>query len=246
MLSKLISSVSLLCLLANGQTCPELGKTPNMQTGMHNYVVDYFSDAIPFPFAINRCTSNSLLSSKFYKYTCDKNNDMKWAVTKLEYTESDCTGTPNSLGDWVEGDAEAGDIGDFSCDGDNTYVKVDIDIQADCPGAKTVFAGLGACVNYGTRQIRTYCNDTLAEMQFYGNINMTCPSATYCAKWSFSSTCAAVGQTILGGSVYTVYGKIDECLGVVPTTTGQSSSAPAKFAVLNLIFALIVSLVWFL
>jgi hypothetical protein len=252
MLTKVVSSVGLLALLVNGQAMCEEGYTPAVQDGTHNYVIDLFTGAVSFPYAIGKCTSTSVADTKYYMYTCDKNNDNKWEVTKLEYTTSTCTGSAELSDSWVEGDAAVGEVGYFVCDAYDTHVKVQVGVVDGCLGAKTVYAGLKACVNYNPYQIKTYCASTEAEMQFYGYTNATsCPAMLYCMRWKFTSTCTQVG--VMGG-VTPVYGKFEECMSAnteatttasATTTTMKPSSASAQIAVLNIILALIVSLYWF-
>jgi hypothetical protein len=245
MLTKVVSSVGLLALLVNGQApACETGYTPLVQDGTHNYVIDLFTAAVPFPFAIGQCTSTGVTDLTFFKYTCDKNNDNKWEVTKLEYTSSSCSGTGTNPETWVEGDSDPGEVGYFVCDASNTYVKVKVALDTACASAKTVYAGLKACVNFNPYQIKTYCGTTAAEMQFYGYTNMTmCPEAAYCLRWKFESSCALAGVMSTGTPIY---GQFEECYSAVATTTTMApSSARAQIAVLNIILALIVSLYWF-
>jgi len=253
-LSKLVGCVSMLWLVANGQSdqCPDLGTTPLRNSGTNNFAIDTFTD-LPFAYAINQCTVYSLLEpNKFIKYTCEENEvDSTYTVHKLEYSTSACSGTGTSLGSWMQDDALKGEEGYFECTGMDYYAKVAIGTAADCSDAQTVYAGLGACVdNEGMTshtQISVYCDTEKAHMEFYAYANnMTfCPDATYCTKWVFTSSCAQIAQVPVAGAAVTIYGKLLECSnGVTTSTTMAPSSARGQFVLANIIFA-VMSLVWF-
>lgn len=132
-------------------TCPNAGLTPLANDGMNNYVIDWLELVdgvfIPFPFAINRCTSHSVVTTRNYFHTCVNN-----VVSTQEYTDLKCTvpkGNPE-ISKTINYYAP-GEVGYFECDGLNTYVELYVATNATggnaCSNLQHIFAGLNGCVD---------------------------------------------------------------------------------------------------
>jgi len=253
MLWTLLASALLLAGRVSAQCATGTGMT---QSG-NNYVVDLFTGTLYFSYAINQCTAVSLLDgTTWYKYTCSKDGDDMWWVTKTSYTSKTCTGTGTEVDMWSEADVgEPGTMGYFKCDGVDNYAQVEISIDSACGAAETVYGGLGGCAqNPASFDTKFYCDSTSALVQLYLNpttFNISAPicddNLLYCNKWTFGTTCALSAS--LGSTP--VYGKMITCQTSTATTTTSgatttdstesTSSASSQFTVLSVIVALVAN-----
>lgn len=231
--------------------CPYLGTAADMQDGTNNFVVDWFTGQLLFTYAMDQCTSLSLLpTGKAYKYMCDRNGTDKWMVTKTEYSETDCTGTATVKDIFFEGETMEGYPGYFMCDGTNSYVKVEVSFSPTCSSSQVVFGGLSGCSMNRPLLTRFYCDPEKAYVQLFLNSSYLpndttpayehCDSRLFCNRWKFNATCGLVSN-ILGNNVY---GKLDDCMTGTTTSTTVMNSASVHFVGLSMIVALVVSLFW--
>jgi len=244
MMWTLFASALLLAGRVAAQSACVTGQTGQTQSG-NNYVVDYFTGALLFSYAIDKCTGISLLdATTWYKYTCEQDDDEMWWVTKTSYTSATCTGDGTEVDTWSEADVgDAGTVGYFKCDGNDNYAGVEISIDETCAASVTVYGGLGGCAqNPNSYDTKFYCSSTSALVQLYLNPttwNISAPicddTELYCNKWTFGSTCALSAS--LGSDP--VYGKMTSC-SIMETTA--ESSASSHFTVLSVIIALVASL----
>jgi len=246
MLWTLLASALLLAGRVTAQCVTGTGMT---QSG-NNYVVDYFTGTLLFSYATNKCTGVNLLdSATSYMYTCSKDTDDMWWVTKTAYTSSSCTGTGTEEDKWSEADVgEPGTANYFKCDGLDSFAGLQISTDTSCAAPVTVYGGLGGCAqNPAAFDTKFYCDQTSALVQLYTNPSNTNTTASicdddelYCNTWTFGSTCALSAQ--LGSNL--VYGKMISCSVETATTTGMTttSSASSHFTVLGLIVALVASM----
>jgi hypothetical protein len=229
----------------------------NVQPGTNNHVVDYFAPAgVLFAYGINQCTETSLIpTGKYYKYVCSEEGG-EWMVTKSEYTEEDCSGSATEVETWGEGDSSLGLQGYFVCDGEDTYAKVLISAFEDCGITATVYGGIGACLLNDPLYTNFYCDDEGATIQFFLNSsfaedmttsspNAYCEPNLFCTTWDFSTEgCAEIG-TVNGDTP--IYGSMAECKQATAgssSSTSTPSSAYVSFSIVNIIFALVLSLFW--
>jgi hypothetical protein len=242
---------------AAAQSCPGgMGKT---QSGDNNYVVDTFTGSLLFSYAINTCTGGSLIDSTVsYMYTCSKDNDDVWWVTKSSYASADCSGSATVVDTWDDSETMEGGLGYFKCDGKNNYAKITIGLDPTCTVTTSIAGGLGGCAANPSfdppLDNKFYCDSSSAIVFLYVNPSAV-PNATYemcddahlCNQWVFGSSCALSAQ-FLGNDVY---GKMESCTMV--TDGGDSSdggdgdgdedsSASSQFTLMGIAIALIASL----
>lgn len=231
MLTILASSLLLAGRVLGQQTC-DSGQHGKTQSGSNNYVIDYFSSALLFTYAIGQCTAVDLADdTNFVKYTCMQDDSDMWWATKSTYTTKTCSGTATSTMTWNSTAAEAGQKGYFKCDGMNNYARVQISIDSGCAGALDVYGGLGGCAqNPSSFDTKFYCNTTGALVQLYVNpesinatqIPMCSDNYLYCTKWNFRSSGCALSASLNG---LPVYGKMVTCeLSAATTTSGGSTT----------------------
>jgi hypothetical protein len=220
-----------------------------IQSGTNNYVIDLFTDILVFTYAIDKCTSTSIIpTSTWYKYTCAFNDTTDtWWATKTEYSDAACTEDATPLMTWSYDENGLGEVNHFECDGDNTYVHVEVTMDEECElGTQTVYGGLGGCALGSTLQYtKYYCEEDKSYVQFYAynsSSSAMCETKLYCNKWTFTKECSLI-TNLLGNDIY---GKMIECGAgsdtMAPETT--ESSAPVQFALLNIIVAVVASLFW--
>jgi len=236
---------------ASAQATCLTGATGMTQSGDNNYVIDAFTTStLLFTYAINQCTAVSISdSSTYYMYTCSKDDNDMWWVTKSSYTTPDCSGTAEDSTSWDETTATEGQTGYFKCDGKNNYASIKISIDSQCAGAITVAGGLGACAsNPSAYDTKFYCDSSSALVELYLNpaylnntYSMCDDDHLYCNKWTFGSTCKPAAS--LFGT--TVYGTFSDCAvsesGNDDDDSGSDSSASSQFTLLGLVVALIVN-----
>lgn len=236
-------------LLLAGRVAAQCGTSGGMtQSGSNNYVVDTFTNTLLFSYAINQCTGISLAdSSVFYKYTCKKDGDDMWWVTRSSYATADCSDSVIDADTWGESDAVAGEAGYFKCDGNNNYAAIQIGLDNLCGGTTTIVGGLGGCAsNPSVYDTKFYCDDAAASVQLYENpttgnstYSMCDDSHLYCAKWTFPTTCT-LGAQFLGQNVY---GLMTKCaLTEAGNEDDSDSSASSQFTLVGIVVALIAGL----
>jgi len=227
----LLSVVSWACLwfvghvTAQGQ-CPKLSQTPESQGGNNNYAIDLLGGVLPFPFAINMCTSISFTSPVYAMYTCWQGDNDAWEVTRTTYSDSACK-TSTSTETWPTGSSLPGLQGYFNCAGDNSYVSLQLALDdKTCQSATTVVGGLAGCVVAMTgSQIELYCDDSMALAQIFLAAPPTVPGANghnVGGKWSANETTFIPSSSIAPSAVN--YGLCDSKLFCAVWTFGSTCS----------------------
>jgi len=239
----LLASALLLAGVSGQATC--VTGTPKAQAGTNNYAVDTFADILVFTYAINQCTATGLTVASWVKYTCEEDAEGMWSVKKSTYTTNACTGTATEEETWEQDGSDAGQVGYFKCDGDDTYAHVKISADDTCTVSESVYGGLAGCAEnlYTTLDAKFYCDSTSALVQLFRNptiYNLTgemCADSMYCNKWTFQADCALATMFDADTSVY---GKLVACTGTTTVVT-ETSSANSQFALLSAIIALVAS-----
>jgi len=212
--------------------CPLHGKQPPTLTGTHNYVIDSFTSGT-FPYAINQCTSTSIIStSKWYMYMCVQTSS-GWMVMKKSYSNQNCTGTGTLVTTWTPknytNSVQGVDNKIFECSGVNSFAKLHISLSSDCSSSTTVYVGLAGCTasSAGTTQFEFFCNSSVAFVEFFrtanvSSLNQTTPSTT---KLNMSSTLlnTIISNISLTSNMSTTY---------YETTTGLKNSSKIEGACL--------------
>jgi hypothetical protein len=215
MLWTIVASLLFVGRVLGQQTCDAPpGRT---QSGDNNFVIDYFSGALLFTYAIGQCTAVDLTDdTTFVKYACSQVGSGSWKVTKSTYNNKACTGSPTVVS-WNDSNTEAGQLHYFKCDGDNNYARIQISTDSACAGSLDVYGGLGNCAqNPSSFDTKFYCNATSALVQLYVNpssinatqIPMCEDNALYCTKWNFRASGCALSAVFAG---VPVYGKMITC-----------------------------------
>jgi hypothetical protein len=255
--------------MVNAQTCPDLGLTPKMNTGSHNYVVDLFQDTLLFTYAIDQCTATSLIPGTWYKYECVQGDSSPytWMVTKTAYGTDSCSSGGSIVATYYEttGDdfvvndttmsysESVGNKGYFVCTGDNAYASVSISTSSNCGVSQTLYAGLGGCTFNRPLLTQFYCQSSYGLVQFFLNETFyhelvpttqfpyeMCDPGMYCAHWNFTKSCGLLDK--LFGKL--IYGKINSCQSSMTTTTTISTTKAGYLpavSLLNIVLGLFVS-----
>jgi len=175
-----------------------------------NYYLGSFQDTYFFPYAVGHCTASGIDSTSFLMAECNSDG----TITVSDYTEGTCGGSPVSVNTYNSSFA------DFSCDGGDFYVDMNIGVT-DCDGLEFhVIAALDVCVFGGNAYVTVYCMDNYAELQYYGA--PTCPAAYLAATASATDECNAAGFLQLTSAI--IYGKVADC------SQGGTTEAPASAA----------------
>jgi hypothetical protein len=268
MLWAVVTCAFLSSIVRSSTDCPDAGKVmAKANSGTNNYVVDLFTGELYFAYAIDQCTSISLLGGKSFKYQCVQGTNNSWTVTKTAYSSSSCSGTGTVEQTFSAGN-DQGAIGYFVCDGDNTYAKVELSTASDCSFSQIVYAGLGSCTLNKPLLSEFYCESTYGLVQFFLNSTFyeleeleaapstlpayeICDSALLCSHWYLSTSCGLIAQNVPPSGI-TIYGQLDSCMASTSTattsTTSTSSSSNNKaaylpsFSLLNIVFGLFVTL----
>jgi len=241
MIFSLLSFVALV-----GHVAAQCSGTESIQSGEHNYVLDWFTgDAMVFAYAFNQCSSQSVVPIGYwFKYTYSMDDNGKYWATKTMYSDNMCTEGAMEIMKWSQDDYEMGEVYYFEVDGEDSYVKVSLVVGAsDCSNAEVVYGGLGGCAMSSPLYNKFYCEKTMAKANLYFTNNGTalsmCSTPLFCTAWNFMEECSQVA-TLEGAKIY---GKLEDCSVAMETT---ESSAKSQFAAVNIVVALAASLLFLL